>query len=600
MKLTSIGLYYQKRISDNQSALKNARQNIHYLGTTRLGVVLFAAGMVYWQRDHAFEVFLLIAISLFFFSGLLLVNYRQQKKKQYLEAAIACDEDELKALDYDFSAFDGAREKINGNHAFSLDLDIFGNKSLFQSVNRTCTASGRSLLIHWFENPLDDKQTIEMRQESVRELAGQPELIHHFRVTGIINPGKSSDADEIRDFIRKKSLVPHPWMWKLLVYLFPCVWLALIAFSFFITVPFSVYLLIYILTFGISECQVRRINRLQQWIGKKVAVLTTYSDLIRIIEQNDMKSGQLAELKSYFSINGKPASGVIRQLAQLAGELDQRSNLLVHVLLNPVFLWDICKSLQIEKWKNKHGAFLNEWIEKLGEFDAFCSLSAFSYNHPDYTFPVIATDYFEIRGSSLGHPLMQEDRCVRNDICIESYPYFMIVTGANMAGKSTYLRTVGVNFLLACIGAPVCAAFLSVYPAYLVTSLRTSDSLADNESYFFAELKRLQMIIGQLNEGKQLFIILDEILKGTNSVDKQKGSLALLRQFISLRTCGIIATHDLLLGELEKEFPGHVRNYCFEADINGDSLHFSYQLRKGIAQNMNACFLMEKMGIIIE
>ena len=167
-----------------------------------------------------------------------------------------------------------------------------------------------------------------------------------------------------------------------------------------------------------------------------------------------------------------------------------------------------------------------------------------------------------------------------------------------MAGKSTYLRTIGVNYLLACVGAPVCAASLTVYPAHMVTSLRTSESLASNESYFFAELKRLKMIIDRLQNGEKLFIILDEILKGTNSIDKQKGSLALMKQLVAYKACGIIATHDLVLGTLEEEFPEQIKNYRFEADIKDEELSFSYQLREGIAQNMNACFLMNKMGIL--
>ena len=168
-----------------------------------------------------------------------------------------------------------------------------------------------------------------------------------------------------------------------------------------------------------------------------------------------------------------------------------------------------------------------------------------------------------------------------------------------MAGKSTYLRTVGINYLLACIGAPVWEKQMEIYPARLVTSLRTSDSLTDNESYFFAELKRLKLIIDKLEAGEELFIILDEILKGTNSMDKQKGSFALIKQFMNMNTNGIIATHDLLLGTLIESFPQNIRNYCFEADITNNELTFSYQMRNGVAQNMNACFLMKKMGIAV-
>ncbi|KAA6305793.1 DNA mismatch repair protein MutS, partial [termite gut metagenome] len=171
------------------------------------------------------------------------------------------------------------------------------------------------------------------------------------------------------------------------------------------------------------------------------------------------------------------------------------------------------------------------------------------------------------------------------------------ITGANMAGKSTYLRTVGINYLLACTGASVCAVQMITYPAKLITGLHTSDSLNNNESYFFAELKRLKFIIDELKAGEKLFIILDEILKGTNSTDKQKGSFALMKQLIALQANGIVATHDLALGTLADDFPNEIRNYRFEAEISNDELTFSYQLKEGIAQNMNACFLMEKMGI---
>jgi len=268
-------------------------------------------------------------------------------------------------------------------------------------------------------------------------------------------------------------------------------------------------------------------------------------------------------------------------------------------MFNPLFLWDIQKTMQIDKWKKTFGNQSITWIKTLGEYDAFISLATFTFTHSDYIFPDFTTNYFTFKAKNLGHPLMNRETCVRNNVDIVKSPSFLIITGANMSGKSTYLRTIGVNFVLACMGAPVCADSLLLSPAVLFTSLRTSDSLNDNESYFFAELKRLKMIIDRLEDGEKLFIILDEILKGTNSVDKQKGSLALVKQLIRLKSCGIIATHDLVIGSLETRFPNYVKNFHFDADIIGDELNFSYLLKEGIAQNMNACFLMNKMGITL-
>jgi len=293
------------------------------------------------------------------------------------------------------------------------------------------------------------------------------------------------------------------------------------------------------------------------------------------------------------------AKEILLLLNKELDRLNLRNNQLLYIILEGCLFWQLRQMLRIENWKQTYGHQLALWLETLGQMDAICSLATFAFNHPEYTYPQIAEEPFIFKAQDMGHPLMPESRCVKNDANIPSRPYFIIITGANMAGKSTYLRTIGCNYLLACIGAPACCSSLKIYPAQLMTSLRTNDSLNNNESYFFAELKRLKQIIDQLNNGKEMFIILDEILKGTNSKDKQKGSFALIQQLMTLQTNGIIATHDLLLGELAQLFPHEVKNYCFEADILNNELTFPYKLKEGIAKNMNACFLMKKMGIII-
>jgi DNA mismatch repair ATPase MutS len=590
--------YYQSRLALTQQALIALKRHIYYLGTVRLLIVLCTISSSYLLRSQGTIVIAgLIFIGLAVFLSLLLQYNRQQKKKNELEISAACDENELKAINYDFSAFDGAPEQIDAMHPFSLDLDIFGNRSLFQSINRTCTAYGKQVLSGFFDKPLQNPEKIKIRQKAVDELKGTPDFIHQFRVLGLAHPGKDSDLEEIRKYIAQPASFRSKKIWKRLRYVFLFFWSGIIVFSIAGMLPSFTVVTAYIITLGISECQFLRINKLQQWIGKKVPVFTSYSRLIGAVEQKNTQSELLTELKSHFGKDGKPASTIIRRLARLTNELEQRSNLMIHILLNPLLLWDINKAIQIEQWKEDYGKQLEVWIKTLGEYDAFCSLGMFAFNHPEYIFPELTGNYFEMEGKRLGHPLMNRTSCVRNDVDINRHPYFLIITGANMAGKSTYLRTVGVNFVLACIGAPVWADSLRLCPAGLVTSLRTSDSLNDNESYFFAELKRLKMIIDRLQADEKLFIVLDEILKGTNSVDKQRGSLALIHQFIRLQSSGIVATHDLLLGNLEKEFPENIRNCCFEADIKDEELTFSYRLREGIAQNMNATFLMKKMGI---
>jgi DNA mismatch repair ATPase MutS len=337
---------------------------------------------------------------------------------------------------------------------------------------------------------------------------------------------------------------------------------------------------------------------MQELYGRKMKVLASLSPLIRTFEERAVQAPLLKAVKQLL-VNGKAASKEVGRLVKLLDALDQRGNVLLTFLLNGLFFWELRQAIKIEHWKEKTAPHLPQWLEAVKKIDALCSLSTFAYNHPEYAYPTIDSAPFPLTIKAAGHPLMDAKKCVRNDFGMSQSPYFIIVTGANMAGKSTYLRTIGVNYLLACIGCPVCGKEMSLHPNQLITSLRTSDSLSENESYFFAELKRLQLIIRKLHNGEKLFIILDEILKGTNSVDKQKGSLALIEQLIRLQTNGVIATHDLLLGTLKETFPANIRNYCFEADIVDNELHFSYRLREGIAQNMNACFLMNKMGITV-
>jgi len=595
-----VRLTFISRWQDTQLSIEKVRRALYYLGTLRLLIVLGTIAFAYFffSRGIAITGSILSVGILLFLIALQQWN-RLQKRKLYLETSASCDQNEMDALDYRFDAFDGCPERIQPLHPFSLDLDIFGNRSLFQSINRTTTIDGKQILAQWFEEPELSTEVLKSRQQAIRELSAKPDFLHHFQVTGRMSQGNASDAQEIEELVALPSTIGHRRWWRRVHFAFPLLWIIIALGCYLGAVSPLMLIVVYLLAFIISESQAKKINRLHARIGKKVAVLTSFSQLIQAVEEESFESETLNKLQSCYKKEGKRASAIIAQWAKLAGELEQRSNLMVHILFNPLYLWDIHKTMQIDRWKESNGGSSIEWIKTVGEWDALVSLATFALTHPDYAYPELISDYFTLKGMNLGHPLMKRATCVRNDIDIEKPPYFLIITGANMSGKSTYIRTVGINFVLACLGAPVCATSLRISPAVLFTGLRTSDSLNDNESYFFAELKRLKMMIDRLEAGEKLFIILDEILKGTNSVDKQKGSLALIQQLIRLQSCGMIATHDLLIGSLETEFPGQVKNYHLEADIVNDELSFSYRLQEGMVQSMNACFLMKKMGITL-
>ena len=592
--------HYTERLSLTEGQLQQVKKQIFRISMLRLA--LFIAGIAGLYFFFNQTTLLIICICLTFLPLFILVKIHNRFfiRKEWLETQARIIQEELQALSGDYSSFEDGKEYVNPEHPYSFDLDIFGRRSLFQSINRTCTFFGKNRLAKWLQNHLHEKTSIEKRQEMVREISEHTLFREQFRVAGLVHHGQSSDAEKIQAWSQSPAQYLHAGWVKAFIWGVPVINSLLLITSLagwtsfsWLGLSFGIFL---VLSFGI----IKRATYIQETYGKQLKSLNGYARLIALAKAENWKSAGMQELMERFNLNGQSPIQALQQLSKELDRLDLRNNQFLYVLLEGSIFFQLQEIVRIERWKARYGQHISKWLETVGELDALCSLGTFAYNHPQYTYPELTEKPFCFLATQMGHPLMPASQCVKNDATIPSRPFFLIITGANMAGKSTYLRTIGVNYLLACIGAPVCCERLKLYPNQLITSLRTSDSLSDNESYFFAELKRLKRIIDLLNQGQQLFIILDEILTGTNSMDKQKGSFDLIRQFMQLKANGIIATHDLLLGSLIKQFPEEIRNYCFEADIKENELTFSYKLREGVAQNMNACFLMKKMGIILQ
>jgi hypothetical protein len=592
--------HYTERLSLTEGQLQQVKKQIFRISMLRLA--LFIAGIAGLYFFFNQTTLLIICICLTFLPLFILVKIHNRFfiRKEWLETQARIIQEELQALSGDYSSFEDGKEYVNPEHPYSFDLDIFGRRSLFQSINRTCTFFGKNRLAKWLQNHLHEKTSIEKRQEMVREISEHTLFREQFRVAGLVHHTQSSDAEKIQAWSQSPAQYLHAGWVKAFIWGVPVINSLLLITSLagwtsfsWLGLSFGIFL---VLSFGI----IKRATYIQETYGKQLKSLNGYARLIALAKAEEWKSAGMQELMERFNLNGQSPIQALQQLSKELDRLDLRNNQFLYVLLEGSIFFQLQEIVRIERWKVRYGQHINEWLKTVGELDALCSLGTFAYNHPQYTYPELTEKPFCFLATQMGHPLMPASQCVKNDATIPSRPFFLIITGANMAGKSTYLRTIGVNYLLACVGTPVCCEKLKLHPNQLITSLRTSDSLSDNESYFFAELKRLKRIIDLLNQGQQLFIILDEILKGTNSMDKQKGSFDLIRQFMQLKANGIIATHDLLLGSLIKQFPEEIRNYCFEADIKENELTFSYKLREGVAQNMNACFLMKKMGIILQ
>lgn len=599
--MKNVTQWYETRINVSENELKRIKQHIFRISMLR--VILFLTGLTgIFFLFHAESWKLMLCIGCTFLPFLILVKRHNLLfyRKEWLELQLRINREELQAIHGDSGAFGEGKEFMDADHPYSFDLDVFGKHSLFQAMNRTCTRFGTVTLAQWMKTHLQKKREIEKRQQAVRDMASRPEFREEFRITGLINEGKPTDGEDIHGWSQSVSRFSHALWVKLLIWGVPATNLILLTGGISGLISWSwfglAFMFFVIISFGI----IRKATDIQEVYGKKLHTLNGYAKLIALAKQQQWAAEELRQWMHALDIDGHSPAEVLMQLSKELDRLDLRNNQLLYIILEGGLFFQLHQIVRIERWKEQYGQYVMGWLETVSKLDALCSLATFAYNHPEYTWPEISDEPFRFIARGMGHPLMPASQCVKNDASIPSRPYFLIITGANMAGKSTYLRTIGVNYLLACMGCPVCCDSLTLYPARLVTSLRTSDSLSENESYFFAELKRLKRIIDWLNEGQELFIILDEILKGTNSMDKQKGSFDLIRQFMQVQANGIIATHDLLLGNLATQFPQQIKNYCFEADIVNNELSFSYKLREGVAQNMNACFLMKKMGITIQ
>jgi DNA mismatch repair ATPase MutS len=318
--------------------------------------------------------------------------------------------------------------------------------------------------------------------------------------------------------------------------------------------------------------------------------------LLERIETEEFKSQLLLDQQQKIESEGLKASQIFTKFSKALDALDNRNNLISAIFGNGLLLSDIRQTYHVEQWIAKYGHKVEDWFEVVTFFDAYNSFGNYAFNHQRFTYPLITDEPVTILAENLGHPLLNADKRIDSDLELREEQFF-IVTGANMAGKSTFLRTVALHIVMANVGLPVCAKQSKYKPIKLITSMRTTDSLTDDSSYFFSELTRLKFIVDSVEKDTSYFIILDEILKGTNSTDKAIGSRKFVEKLVKLNATGIIATHDLSLTEIEAELEA-IKNYYFDAEIINDELFFDYKLKQGVCQNMNASFLLKKMEIV--
>ena len=592
--MTKAEEFYSSRQAKYSELKKQISKKLAFSSTLRLIVFLAICASVYFFFGNI-TILLPLGIALLALFIFLISRHTDLKKeKAKLAALININKLELRILETrDFSDLPDGKKFEPEDHEYAKDIDLFGRKSFFQFLNRTALKEGKARLA----KILLANRTVDIlkKQEAVKELASKADWRQNYSATATLVKTET-DSRFILTWIRNyKSFVPKYMRW------FPAVFsvlsIAVLILFYFDIIGGSQVLLWYIVGMLFTGVYLKKINDLSSTVSKVQDTFQQYHQLLDFLETEEFESELMQEVKNSITSESKKASVILKEFSKAIDALDQRNNFLFAIFANGFLLWDLRQSYRLENWIKHHHAAVEQWFEAVERTDAYNSLGNFTFNHEHYHFPEILNKGEGITAKNLGHPLLDPSKRVNNDFRIDGEQFF-IVTGANMAGKSTFLRTVALQIVMANIGLPVCAESCSYAPTRLISSMRTSDSLGDDESYFFSELKRLKFIVDKI-QAEDYFIILDEILKGTNSTDKAIGSRKFVQRLVGTNSTGIIATHDLSLCEISQEL-GQVKNFYFDAEIVNDELHFDYHLKDGVCKNMNASFLLRKMKIVEE
>jgi DNA mismatch repair ATPase MutS len=592
--------YYKEKLLDGERLENKIKNELRIYALLRLlsFVIIFISVFVLIPKSILPGLSLSI-IAIIFFLTMIKISAKKSDKQIHLQALIDIYKSEIKALNFDYSGFLPGEDFVNHDHSYSYDMDIFGVGSLFQYLNRTVTDKGKCNLASWLAKENLDIQSILNHQQAIKELTTMNDLLLDFRAHGSLSNDSEKDRVLLKDWVEKPVFYIDHKIWSIFIILLPALTLLSAGTAFFISGFANVSVAIFLFQLILTGIRFRHTSAEHVLISKRLEALKKYQGLLSYIEKVSFASEELKIIRQGSISDRLSASKSIKDLSKIVSSFDARLNFLMAIFLEGILLWDIRCMIKLERWKINQGHLLDNWIDAIAGFDTLTSLATYAFNNPEYSYPVCSNELV-IEGKELGHVLLPYHQRVCNDFSLASKGKIVIITGANMAGKSTFLRTVATNLIIAMTGAPVCASVFIFKPIKIFSSMRTSDSLNKNESYFYAELKRLKEMLDRLQTGEELFIILDEILKGTNSVDKQKGSKAVLEQIISLNGTGIIATHDLELTKSEEKYPEKIKNMCFEIEIDQASISFDYKLIKGVTTKMNASILMKQMGIEIE
>lgn len=592
--------FYKKEKATHAARLQKLQQKHNRLGWLRLAILGATAIGAYQTFMFAGAwAWLAVGAGVAVFLWVVSRDADNNRELHFVQQLVHINEEELKIMAGQFShRYDGSAF-LPPVHDYAADLDLFGPHSLYQLINRCAGEQGRGMLAQNLLHPLSVAE-IEKRQQAVEEWAPQVHWRQQLQATAAANPLSKATEQRLVHWLAQpdESFTSPVWGWFVPLYTLVACSVALAAI--FDLISGSVFSLFFFLFLIVSFALGRKATATSVQLSKVVGELEGLEGVLRLLEAPQWKAPLLQQLQAGIRTHSTPAWVQIKELKSLLNRFDLRLNVFLFFFLNAFLLWDVRQLRGLQQWRRQNKASAGAWYEAIALAEVLNSLATLRFNEPAWAVPKFVPHYFFFEANGLGHPLLPQKDRVTSSFKLDGKGRIALITGSNMAGKSTFLRSLGMAVVLAQLGAPVCAQSFTLSAVDLLSSMRIADNLAENTSTFYAELKKLKSIIEAVKAKRPVFVLLDEILRGTNSLDRHTGSKALIGQLLRAGSVAVLATHDVELAKLENVYGGALENYHFDVQVAGSELYFDYKLKHGVCTNLNASVLMRKIGIELE
>jgi len=590
---------FKKRIENFMAQEAQKRKQADRLGNLRLFVFLSggAVTILLFVKINLFYGFLFLMAYLALFIYLIIKHNRVSRELERVSCKAKINRMYLGRMHTEWANFsDNGQEFVDEAHPYTGDLDIFGPKSLFQWISIASTFYGKMTLKGLLGDPDKSIEVVRKRQKAVKELSGKLDFCQELQCEGLLAKSAASDPENLLSYAEDQSTrFKRDWVINLFYILPFCVILAFILFFLGSSIRLFVPLLLLSLQMTICAVGYKRNAETIYAVSGLKSYLDSFKNLLQRVEKEKFDDEYLSDLRQELFFETKPASDSLKKLEGISNAIDVRYSTVLHFILNFGLLWDYHCVFALENWKRQYGMQIRNWVRTVGKVEAISSLAVIGHMYPEWAFPVIYQNGVKFTADGMGHPLINKDVCVCNDFEINNGA--CVITGSNMSGKTTLLRTVGINLVLAYSGAPVFASGMECSIMDIFTSMRIQDDLNKGISTFYAELLRIKMIIEYSHKNQPMIYLIDEIFMGTNSLDRIVGARSVVKNLSKSWIIGLISTHDFELCDLEQENQGVIKNYHFAEKYINNEIKFDYKIRSGRSKTTNAKYLMKMVGI---